>query len=518
MVIKRKKIKKVTKHLHLEWLVKIFVIVAGLLFITSFFAYYNKVRSAVGSSVNVSVVVHGCDNDVVCDQYEDTVSCPNDCGCNLNSSCEALRGETTANCPADCPEVVVPPVVPPAQPTGGGGGGSAPTSDTSPPVISNIGVNRISFNYAYINASTNEASVCSLYVGKDFNYSDIKKDDGSYLFSHSFEAKDLLSDTIYYYKISCRDSAGNITQSAGKQFSTSLPVDNIAPGNVISLKVIWNQNIVQLDWNNPSNSDLAGIKIFRSDKFFIADPFSAMAVYTGKGTFYVDRGLTAGKTYYYSVFSYDKVGNHSSGVVHTIKILALPTKVGTTPVATLSTTTTKVIPPVTVPLKPIQLMKTEDILVKQNNQTTPLSATKIDQNQNTTIIVPGNKVPAETRQIVVDVISGGEVSSVLASKNREGNFVVDLPKMTTVSDVYGISVRIYDKNNQLISTTAGYIITTLDKSKTKPAIVAKKETIRQKICNFVVRVEEKVKNVVVAMAKCVMNIFARIFDWFWGKK
>ena len=49
-----------------------------------------------------------CNNNGVCELYEDCYSCPNDCALESgarcgNGLCEAGDGENCANCPEDCP-------------------------------------------------------------------------------------------------------------------------------------------------------------------------------------------------------------------------------------------------------------------------------------------------------------------------------------------------------------------------------------------------------------------------------
>jgi len=119
-----------------------------------------------------------------------------------------------------------------------------------------------------------------------------------------------------------RDAAGNATsgQSAVIVYpktpgSPPLPpppvVDRTPPPDVGSLTAKPGNGTVVLKWSDPSEVDFDHVLIMRSDTSGGASP---IAVFTGRGPSYVDRGLTNGVEYRYVVASADQAGNQSAGV------------------------------------------------------------------------------------------------------------------------------------------------------------------------------------------------------------
>jgi hypothetical protein len=76
-----------------------------------------------------------------------------------------------------------------------------------------------------------------------------------------------------------------------------------------------------LEWQNPSDADLQGVRILRSQEFFPLNPESQddLIVFDKKEESFVDTNIEPGEIYYYTAFSYDYAGNFSSGASVAIK-------------------------------------------------------------------------------------------------------------------------------------------------------------------------------------------------------
>jgi hypothetical protein len=134
----------------------------------------------------------------------------------------------------------------------------------------------------------------------------------------------LFPNTFYHFKVFCRDTAKNSSETGDYQFSTLAPPDTEPPANVSNFEVISGDGQVELKWKNPSDSDFKGARILRSEKFFPLDPWNGALVYEGDGESVFDTGLTNNVRYYYTAFTYDRAGNFSSGAI----VSAIPRKPG----------------------------------------------------------------------------------------------------------------------------------------------------------------------------------------------
>ena len=126
-----------------------------------------------------------------------------------------------------------------------------------------------------------------------------------------------------------KDAAGNIATKVTHITVTDRPpsggsgpapapvVDTTAPTNPGSFLAKVAPGTITLTWTLPTASDFDHVEIFRSVQ---QAPRTTAAptdtrVYSGTGTSFVDRGLTAGTEYRYLIASFDKTGNRSAGVV-----------------------------------------------------------------------------------------------------------------------------------------------------------------------------------------------------------
>src|SRR5690606_13901702 len=127
----------------------------------------------------------------------------------------------------------------------------------------------------------------------------------------------LTAGTTYYYRLKAEDFAGNLSGfSNTAQATTQSGGDSVPPGNATSLSGAANGSTVTLTWNDPSDSDLAGLLVQRRAG-------SGVFTRTGTGVTTVgnagpgietitDPGPLAPGTYTYGVFAYDEVPNHAS--------------------------------------------------------------------------------------------------------------------------------------------------------------------------------------------------------------
>ena len=99
--------------------------------------------------------------------------------------------------------------------------------------------------------------------------------------------------------------------------SDSIILDMTAPANVSDLTATSDAKQIELKWQNPPDEDLKSVRILRSEKFFPINSESKAdeIVFDQKAESFLDANIEAGKTYYYTVFSYDHAGNFSSGAL-----------------------------------------------------------------------------------------------------------------------------------------------------------------------------------------------------------
>ncbi|MFA6095992.1 MAG: fibronectin type III domain-containing protein, partial [Candidatus Paceibacterota bacterium] len=128
---------------------------------------------------------------------------------------EEYSFNTTAGTVVECPTVSC-------------GGGSSISIDTTPPTISGIKIAEITATSATVSWETNEKSDSIVSYGADNKYGSIAGMHEDSLKTHTIILYQLEGDKLYNYKVSSKDSSGNLAQSDNLTFKT-LAIEDLTP-------------------------------------------------------------------------------------------------------------------------------------------------------------------------------------------------------------------------------------------------------------------------------------------------
>lgn len=135
---------------------------------------------------------------------------------------------------------------------------------------------------------------------------------------NSYQVVGLKPGETNYFAIKSIDPYGNISSISNVISVTTLPsgelADIDAPGKVSNIQAAGLDKLIFLSWENPDDEDFVRVRIMRSSEEYPVSPESGYLAYDGDGTKFSDPSLVNGKTYYYSIFSYDDISNYSKPI------------------------------------------------------------------------------------------------------------------------------------------------------------------------------------------------------------
>ncbi|MBI5697588.1 MAG: fibronectin type III domain-containing protein [Thaumarchaeota archaeon] len=104
-------------------------------------------------------------------------------------------------------------------------------NDTTPPLISNVRNSTITNQSAIILWSTDEASTSVVYYGTTSSLG-MQKSNANLIISHNIQLTGLTPTTLYYYKVSSCDAAGNCANSSLQNFTTTVTTQACSDGTL----------------------------------------------------------------------------------------------------------------------------------------------------------------------------------------------------------------------------------------------------------------------------------------------
>ncbi|MBN1584822.1 fibronectin type III domain-containing protein [Candidatus Uhrbacteria bacterium] len=181
-----------------------------------------------------------------------------------------------------------------------------------PPAISNVRATNVTETSARIQWDTTTASDSTVDYGLNDAYGN-RVAVATAVTAHAIQLNGLAKGKTYHYKVGSTDAYGQSAVSGNLTFQTL--ADIIPPANPSGLSAVSGDAQVQLSWTNPTDADFQGVILVRSVTAYPANPTDGTEAYRGTGQSFLDSTVVNGLTYFYTLFSFDDVPNHSSGTV-----------------------------------------------------------------------------------------------------------------------------------------------------------------------------------------------------------
>jgi hypothetical protein len=266
---------------------------------------------------------------------------------------------------------------------------------------------------------------------------------------HETHIVGLTPGTLYSFIIEGEDKISRYGTMYAGFFTTLPPEDTFAPGNIVDFRAVKDDDDIVLTWTNPSDLDFEKVRVVESEQFYPSDIADGWVVYEGDGTEARSVGKAVpGTTHYYTIFTYDELGNISSGAV---------TRLTIDPLGSVSTTT--------VPLEtanPIAFAFT-DLLFVQDSVLIPsaLGNVHIDGSKQLTISIPYKSLPEHLKTILVVLGSHEDPEkqfTFLLRVNSEKTLYTATLAPLGVSGEFPVTVSIFDFKTAQIGYAGGTLI------------------------------------------------------------
>jgi hypothetical protein len=131
-------------------------------------------------------------------------------------------------------------------------------SDTTPPVITDVGVANITMTGATITWDTNEPATSQVQYGFSSSYGDVTVEDSNLVTGHSVELSGLTAGREYHYSVISKDSSSNERISADYTFTTlgETPSDTTPPviTDVGVANIVMTEATITWDTDEPATS------------------------------------------------------------------------------------------------------------------------------------------------------------------------------------------------------------------------------------------------------------------------
>ncbi len=266
--------------------------------------------------------------------------------------------------------------------------------------------------------------------------------------SHETTISGLDVGTTYYISIEGETGQGRSGVFLDTSFKTMPPDDIYAPGNVSDLTVRLDDNEVILNWVNPEDSDFSYVRVLENELFYPVDTADGKVIYEDDGTEARSTWGESDRVRYFTVFTYDEIGNVSSGAIIRVskegEVIVVDEQVPVDPM-----------------LNPISLTLDDFMFFQEGEQIYQKDGSlEIDGSKQLTISIAYEKLPEHLKTIMVTVTDSRSVSrefSFLLRINSDKTAYTSTLAPFGYGGTFPLTITVFDYDTQQIGYTQGVL-------------------------------------------------------------
>ena len=294
--------------------------------------------------------------------------------------------------------------------------------------------------------------------GKTISYESGSLAEQALVTRHETQISGLTPGTMYHFIIEGKDKFWREGVLHEGVFTTLPPDDIFPPGNVTNLTATRSGDDVVLSWKLPPDPDLAYVRVVRSDQFYPSDIADGWVVYEGLLSGFRDKGAAVGKQQFYTVFSYDALGNISSGAVVAIRFGTS----GIVPTTPEASTTPGGEPGIVNPTQnKIQLSFNDIRFIQEGAVLHGVNGVvDIDGAKQLTIAIPYERMPEHLKTILVvlgDSTNPERTFQFLLRVNNDRTLYTSILAPLGVNGRFPVSVSVFDFTTAQIGYVGGVL-------------------------------------------------------------
>lgn len=284
---------------------------------------------------------------------------------------------------------------------------------------------------------------------------------------HQSTIDGLAPGTVYEVEVVAVDQTLRYERREHFTVTTAAGPDSVPPTNATDFTAALAGGGVNLSWSNPADADFSHVRILSSDRFYPTHPADGWLVYEGSAEdARDDRALAEGARRYYTIFTYDRTGNTSSGVVTSVTRgvytppspppIETPDVSPETPPGATSSPSTSTAPD-------LQHFSFDDLVFVQDEEERPSFGGEVvlDADENTLVSLSYELVPEHLKTIVVTLEhpeAAGRAFSFLLRINPDKTAYEAHIGPLREAGVYQTNVALFDYATKELFTVDGVIV------------------------------------------------------------